>query len=169
MIKYFIVYLQRYLFNHQIVIVWGDRIKDIVVGVFLALLAYLKPIEGELYSLLIVFTLNFIFGYLSGMIAKGENFELKESSCVYWSRYGLLCTLCGSICHRHIQGADGRLGSMRSFHILFGSVVLWMQYSQELETDFPKGTPPWYVVSFFITLCASSSLRDSIFVGLFKL
>lgn len=48
----------------------ADRIKDIVVGVVLALLAYLKPIEGELSSLMIVFTLNFIFGYLSGMIAK---------------------------------------------------------------------------------------------------
>ena len=57
----------------------ADRIKDIVVGVVLALLAYLKPIEGELSSLMIVFTLNFIFGYLSGMIAKGENFELKKA------------------------------------------------------------------------------------------
>ena len=57
----------------------ADRIKDIIVGVVLAILAYLKPIEGELSSLMIVFALNFVFGYLSGMIAKGENFELKKA------------------------------------------------------------------------------------------
>ena len=56
-----------------------DKLKDVIIGVFFAILAYLKPIEGELSSLIIVFTLNFVFGYLSGMIAKGEDFEFKKA------------------------------------------------------------------------------------------
>ena len=76
----------------------ADRIKDIVAGVVLALLAYLKPIEGELSSLMIVFALNFVFGYLSGMIAKGENFELKDRWKALFNAYHLyLIWFCGSM------------------------------------------------------------------------
>lgn len=107
----------------------ADRIKDIVVGVVLALLAYLKPIEGELSSLMIVFTLNFIFGYLSGMIAKGENFELKKAVvCIgHATVFFVLCAAVYAI--GRFKGQDGRLCSMRFLYLVFSSVVLWMQYS----------------------------------------
>ena len=36
-----------------------DQIKNLIVGIALAVLAFLKPIEGELVSLVVVFFLNF--------------------------------------------------------------------------------------------------------------
>ena len=103
----------------------ADRIKDIVVGVVLAILAYLKPIEGELSSLMIVFTLNFVFGYLSGMIAKGENFELKKQLCAS-------VTLRSSLffarqCMQSDDSKDKWKDLFNAFLLLiFSSVVLWM-------------------------------------------
>ena len=52
-----------------------EQVKNIIVGIILSVLAYLKPIEGELWSLFLIFFVNFIFGYLSGMIANGEDWN----------------------------------------------------------------------------------------------
>ena len=57
----------------------AERLRELLVGVVIAVIAYLKPIDGELKTLALVFFLNFVFGYLSGMISKGEKFELKKS------------------------------------------------------------------------------------------
>ena len=71
-----------------------EEIKNMIVGVLLAVLAYLHPIEGELWSLFVIFVLNFFFGYLSGMIANGEDFEFKKAlRCVGESTvFFVLCT-----------------------------------------------------------------------------
>ena len=39
-----------------------EQVKNVIVGIFMAVLAYLKPIEGELWSLFLIFFLNFVFG-----------------------------------------------------------------------------------------------------------
>lgn len=56
-----------------------DNIRHLLVGITIAVWAFLKPIEGDLLSLIIVFFLNFFFGYLSGLIANREDFELKKA------------------------------------------------------------------------------------------
>ena len=56
-----------------------EQIKNIIVGIVLSVLAYLKPIEGELSALFLIFFLNFFFGYLSGTIANGEDFQFKKA------------------------------------------------------------------------------------------
>lgn len=56
-----------------------EQFRSLLVGITLAVLAFLKPIDGELTSLLLVFFLNFVFGYLSGMIANREDFDLKKA------------------------------------------------------------------------------------------
>ena len=45
-----------------------DNIRHLFVGITIAVWAFLKPIEGDLLSLVIVFFLNFFFGYLSGLL-----------------------------------------------------------------------------------------------------
>lgn len=130
----------------------ADRIKDIVVGVVLALLAYLKPIEGELSSLMIVFTLNFIFGYLSGMIAKGENFELKKA-VVCIGHATVFFVLCAAV---YVIGRfKGQMeGSVQCVSFI-SYLVLWFygcNILKNLKLIFKKGTPPWYVVSFLYYL-----------------
>lgn len=57
--------------------------KNTIIGIFLAVLAYLRPLQGELSSLFLIFFLNFFVGYLSGMIANHEDFEIKKAArCV---------------------------------------------------------------------------------------
>nr|DAF73186.1 MAG TPA: hypothetical protein [Bacteriophage sp.] len=130
----------------------ADRIKDIIVGVVLAILAYLKPIEGELSSLMIVFVLNFVFGYLSGMIAKGENFELKKA-VVCIGHATVFFVLCAAI---YVIGRlKGQMeGSVQCVSFI-SYLVLWFygcNILKNLKQIFKKGTPPWYVVSFLYYL-----------------
>lgn len=130
----------------------ADRIKDIIVGIVLAILAYLKPIEGELSSLMIVFVLNFVFGYLSGMIAKGENFELKKA-VVCIGHATVFFVLCAAI---YVIGRlKGQMeGSVQCVSFI-SYLVLWFygcNILKNLKQIFRKGTPPWYVVSFLYYL-----------------
>lgn len=55
-----------------------ENIKAVIVGIFSALAAYLSPISSVLFSILYVFFLNFLFGYLSGLV-KGESFALRKA------------------------------------------------------------------------------------------
>lgn len=130
----------------------ADKVKDIIIGVVLAILAYLKPIEGELSSLMIVFTLNFIFGYLSGMIAKGENFELKKA-VVCIGHATVFFVLCAAV---YVIGRfKGQMeGSVQCVSFI-SYLVLWFygcNILKNLKLIFKKGTPPWYVVSFLYYL-----------------
>ena len=54
-------------------------LKQIIIGVLLAVLAFIKPIEAELWTLFLIFFLNFGFGYLSGMIANNEEWDNKKA------------------------------------------------------------------------------------------
>lgn len=59
---------------------------------------------------------------------------------------------------------------MRIIYILFGSVVLWMQYSEELETDIQEGHPSLVCSQLYLLSHALQIYReDSIFVRLSKL
>lgn len=130
----------------------ADKVKDIIIGVVLAILAYLKPIEGELSSLMIVFVLNFIFGYLSGMIAKSENFELKKA-VVCIGHATVFFVLCAAV--YAIGRFKGQMtGSVQCVSFI-SYLVLWFygcNILKNLKLIFRKDTPPWYVVSFLYYL-----------------
>lgn len=130
----------------------ADKVKDIIISVVLAILAYLKPIEGELSSLMIVFVLNFIFGYLSGMIAKGENFELKKA-VVCIGHATVFFVLCAAV--YAIGRFKGQMtGSVQCVSFI-SYLVLWFygcNILKNLKLIFRKDTPPWYVVSFLYYL-----------------
>lgn len=129
-----------------------DKLKDVIIGVFFAILAYLKPIEGELSSLIIVFTLNFVFGYLSGMIAKGEDFEFKKA-IVCIGHAAVFFVLCAAV--YAIGRFKGQMeGSVQCVSFISYS-ILWFygcNILKNLKLIFKKGTPPWYVVSFLYYL-----------------
>ena len=125
----------------------AERIKDIVVSVVLAVLAYLKPIEGELTSLMIIFFLNFVFGYLSDMIANGQDFSLKKAVvCIgHATAFFVLCAAVYVIGRLKGQMA----GSVQCVSFI-SYLVLWfygLNILRNLCLIFKKDTPPWYVVS----------------------
>ena len=60
-----------------------EHIKELIVGGLISVCAYLSPIQGEVKSLLLLFMLNFFFGYLAGMLANREKFSLKKAfNCI---------------------------------------------------------------------------------------
>lgn len=56
-----------------------ENIRTVVVSFLAAIGAYLNPVNGELKSLLAIFMLNFVFGYLAGMLANHERFMIKKA------------------------------------------------------------------------------------------
>lgn len=56
-----------------------EHIKQLIVGAFLSVTAYLAPIEGEIKSLVMVFLLNFLFGYVAGILTRRESFDFKKA------------------------------------------------------------------------------------------
>lgn len=125
-----------------------EQIKKVTVGIVTAVLAYLKPIEGELWSLFLIFFLNFVFGYLSGMIANGEDFRFKKAfRCIGEAAvFFILCTAIYAI-GRFKEQEEGALQcvSFITYTIIYfyGTNVL-----KNLQQIFKKDTAPWSVVSF---------------------
>lgn len=63
-----------------------EYIKSIVISISSALIAYLYPVAGNLQSLLGLFFINFIVGYLTGMIKNNEHFQMKKCMmCFVWA------------------------------------------------------------------------------------
>lgn len=56
-----------------------DYFKSLVAGLFTGLAAYLRPLSGDLYSLLAVFVLNFFIGLLAGILVNKEKWDYKKA------------------------------------------------------------------------------------------
>lgn len=125
-----------------------EQVKNIIVGIVISVLAYLKPIEGELSSLFLIFLLNFLFGYLSGMIANGEEWDNKKAlRCV--AEAAVFFVLSMSIY------AIGRLKGQMAGAIQCVSFVTYviiyfyaLNILRNCKKIFRKETAPWYVVSW---------------------
>lgn len=123
-----------------------EQVKNMIAGIVLAILAYLEPIEGDLKSLFLVFFLNFLFGYLSGMV-KGEDFSLKKALvCV--GHATIFFILCASVY------AIGRLkgqmeGSVQCVSFITYLVLYFYSLNilRNCKKIFKKGTTPWHVVN----------------------
>ena len=125
-----------------------EQIKNVIVGIVLSVLAYLRPIEGELWSLFLIFFLNFLFGYLSGMIANGEEWNNKKAlRCVGEATvFFVLCTAVYAI---------GRLKGQMTGAIQCVSFVTYvviyfygLNVLRNCKKIFKQDTAPWHVVSW---------------------
>lgn len=56
-----------------------EYIRAMVVSVLTGISAFLHPIAGDVYSLVLIFVLNFFFGLINGQLVKGESFEFKKA------------------------------------------------------------------------------------------
>ena len=125
-----------------------EQFKNVVVGIVMAVLAYLKPIEGELWSLFLIFFLNFLFGYLSGMIAGGEDFDIKKA--FRWigeaTVFFILCTAIYAIGRFKGQQA----GALQCVSFITYTIIYFYSTNvlKNLKKIFKEGTTPWNVVAF---------------------
>ena len=123
-------------------------IKEIAVGIILAVLAFLKPVEAELWTLVLIFFLNFCFGYLSGMIANNEEWDNKKAlRCVGEATIFFILSVAiyiyGVLKHQE-QGALQCI----SFITYVVTYFYGLNILKNLKKIFKEGTTPWYVVSF---------------------
>lgn len=123
-----------------------EQIKNFLVGIVLAILAYLEPIEGELKSLFLVFSLNFLFGYLSDMV-KGEDFSLKKALvCV--GHATVFFILCASVyLIGRIKGQMAGAVQCVSFITYLVIYFYGLNVLRNCKKIFKDGTPPWHVVN----------------------
>lgn len=125
-----------------------EQAKSFIVGIVMALLAYLKPIEGELWSLFVIFLLNFAFGYLSGMIANGEDFNFKKAfRCI--CEASVFFVLCLSIyAIGRFKGQE--TGALQCVSFITYTIIYFygINVLKNLKKIFKPNTTPWQVVSF---------------------
>lgn len=123
-----------------------EQVKNVIVGILLAIIAYLEPIEGELQILFLVFFLNFLFGYLSGMV-KGEDFSLKKAFvCV--GHFCLFCVICAAV---YIAGRlKGQMeGAVQCVSLITYLIMYFygLNILRNCKKIFKEGTAPWQVVN----------------------
>lgn len=130
-------------------------VKDIVISFVIGVLAFLKPIEGEVWSLVVVFGLNFLFGYLSGMIAKGEDFSLKKAAvCVgHATVFFVLCFAIYGI--GKLKGQEEGAMQCVSFFSYLIIYFYGLNILRNLRDMMREGTAPWQVIDacYYILRC----------------
>ena len=123
-----------------------EQIKNMAVGIVLAILAYLEPIESELQSLFLVFFLNFLFGYLSDMV-KGEDFSFKKAIvCIgHAAVFFILCAAVYVI--GRLKGQMG--GSVQCVSFITYLVIYFYSLNilRNCKKIFKDETAPWHVVN----------------------
>lgn len=123
-----------------------DQIKNVIVGILIAILAYLEPIEGELKTLFLIFFLNFLFGYLSGMV-KGEDFSLKKALvCV--GHATIFFVLCAAVLA--VGKFKGQMaGAVQCVSFITYLIIYFygLNILRNLKKIFKEGTAPWHVVN----------------------
>ena len=125
-----------------------EQVKNAIAGIVMAVLAYLRPIEGELWSLFLIFSLNFVFGYLSGMIARGEDFSIRKAfRCIGEAAvFFVLCTAVYAI--GRLKGQQE--GSLQCVSFITYTVIYFYATNvlRNLKQVFRRGTAPWGVAAF---------------------
>ena len=124
-----------------------ERYKDLAISILIAIAAYLKPIEGELLSMFVIFFTNFVFGYVSGMV-KGEDFSLRKA-VVCIGHATVFFVLVAAI---YIIGrAKGQMTGAAQCVSFIAYVVIYfygLNVLKNCKKIFVERTAPWYVVSF---------------------
>ena len=126
----------------------ANFLREALASIVLAVIAYLKPIEAELWTLFLIFFTNFLFGYLAGMIANNEEWDNKKAMrCVGEATlFFILCTTIYAIgrLKGQMQGALQCVSFITYVIIYFyGLNVL-----RNCKKIFRKDTAPWLVVAF---------------------
>lgn len=125
-----------------------DALKNTVIGIVLAVLAYLRPLQGELSSLFLIFFINFAAGYLSGMIANHENFEIKKAlRCIGEATVFFAFCTCIYAIGKFKNEEPGALQCV-SFVTYVVIYFYMVNIIKNLEKMFKEGTTPWMIFAF---------------------
>ena len=123
-------------------------LKQIIIGVLLAVLAFIKPIEAELWTLFLIFFLNFGFGYLSGMIANNEEWDNKKAMrCVGEAAVFFVLSVAIYVYGVLKQQEHGALQCVSTITYVV-TYFYGLNILKNMKKIFREGTTPWMVVAF---------------------
>ena len=71
-----------------------EFVKSAFISISTAIIAYLDPVAGNIKSLMMLFLLNFLVGFVTGYIKNNESFNIhKFMVCFIWGT-AILATIC---------------------------------------------------------------------------
>lgn len=89
-----------------------DDLKTFLIVSLSSLMAYLSPISGVLFSVIIVFVINFMFGYITA-IKLGETFSfIKAFSCIKEAATFFILIAATYSIGEHMNNPEGALQSI---------------------------------------------------------
>lgn len=124
-----------------------EQTRQIILGIVLGMLSFLKPIEGELSTLFLIFMMNFFFGYISGMIANGEDWNIKKAiRCL--GEAAIFFLLCASI-YAVGKFKEQEAGAIQTVSLVTYLIIYFYSCNvlRNCKKIFRENTAPWYVVS----------------------
>lgn len=99
-----------------------DLVKTTIAGFVSAVIVYFDPVAGKLESLMALFALNFLVGFIAGKLKNGEKFDLhKFKECFSWAAVILVI-----ICAFYFIGEHNgdQAGTIECLHIAI-LVAIW--------------------------------------------
>ena len=125
-----------------------DDIKTYVVAGFGGLFSLLAPIQNFMYAMIILFSLNFLFGFLADKI-NGGKWNNKKAMMFFVCCAVFFVTACSAFIVGHLMGEMDQAISVVKYLCVVAIFVFGTNIFRNLRSIPPKGTT-WYK---FFDLC----------------
>lgn len=136
-----------------------DYIRSLVVSIFTGLTAFLHPISGDVYSLLLVFGVNFLCGLIAAY-CNGEDFNFKKAfRCI--TEAAMFFFLIASIfaVGKFKGNVDGALQCV-SFVVYSVTYFYSVNVIRNLMNIFKKGTSAYSVAKFLYYILSVEFVKN---------
>lgn len=125
-----------------------DNYRTLIAGFLASVLGWLEPIVGDVFALLAIFVLNFVFGLLADRIANGKDFDFKKAwRCIEEALIFVLIVTCIYLVGKLKDQGEAAVQCVSSV-----SYVVIYFYTTNILKNIKKflktGTPAYKVVDF---------------------
>jgi len=129
-----------------------DSIKSLLAGLFTGLAAYLRPLSGDLHSLLAVFALNFLIGLLAGILINKEKWDFRKARWCFIEACVFLVLISSIFVIGKMKGNIS--GSLQCVSFVTYAVFYYygVNILKNLKRILPEGSLGYRVVSFLYYL-----------------
>lgn len=139
--------------------------KTMIAGFLAGVLGWLEPIAGDVFTLIWIFVLNFIIGFLTDKIANGNDFNLKKAwRCLTEATlfFVLVASIYGVGHLKHQPEAAIQCVSTVAYVIIyFYSTNILRNLMQVLKPE----TPAYRVVDFLYYILSFEVIHKIPFLG----
>ena len=136
-----------------------DYIRALLVSIFTGITAFLHPISGDVYSLLLVFLVNFLCGLIAAY-CKGEKFDFKKAfRCV--TEAAMFFFLIASIfAVGKFKGNESGALQCVSFVVYAVTYFYSVNVLRNLQNIFKPGTAAYSAVKFLYYIISVEFVKN---------